>query len=252
MFEAYSDKQGKIVDISQAWDIKELYHCPNPHCSALFRIRCATGDRAKHFCRSKETPHSPGCTYEFGSKEYIDSGAFIKSDLETIFSRGTPKGGHSFGAKRVSTFSDVSSRTQYISTPRQLLTYCVSNQLSTEYLPGIKVDDIILDNRNLACKRRYEGITGLRLLVAKYDKPFGPDMIQLRLTASRKYRGDVFIKAWIRMPTEHFLEIKKHIDDTYVKKGISNPTIAVLGKWKIEDKYLISCYSEDLKHIILL
>lgn len=71
MYEAYSAKRGHIVDAKNALDYKEIYHCPNPSCSALYKLRSITGDRATHFARLPSTPHSSDCIYEYAPLRII-------------------------------------------------------------------------------------------------------------------------------------------------------------------------------------
>lgn len=254
MFEAYSEIQGKIISINDALDYKERYYCPNPKCSAQFTIRGITGDRTPHFARLPSTPHVQGCMYEHGSQEFIDRGNLYKFDLDFII------GEHNDAQcdaskqvkKRTKQRANCEKATQYISTPKQLLKYCVSNSLDTEYLPNLKVNDIILDSRNLLKKGNLKGINGLRILVAHYDRPFPSNMIQLRLSSKTKNNKEVYLRAWVRMSEPLYLLIEKYLDKTYISKGIATPPLAIMANWHIEKDYLISCHITERKQIILL
>lgn len=251
MFEAYSEKAGKVISISEAFDYKERFYCPNPECNAIFIVKGITGHKAKHFARLSKTPHIEGCMYEKGSVEYVDNGS-IKKIAPSLILRGSVDNKVRRTKSKANANNLEKNEALRITTPKQLLKYCLSNSLKTEYLPGIKVDDLILDSRNLVKEGRFEGVKGIKILVASYVRSFPPNMIQLRLAAKTKHNKEVYLRAWVRMEPECFNEIEEYLEKTYKKKGISNPTLAVMGEWKIEQKYLISCQISNKKQIMLL
>lgn len=248
MYEAYSAKRGHIVNAKNALDYKEIYHCPNPSCSALYKLRSITGDRAAHFARLPSTPHSSDCIYEYGGSQYIDTGKLIKSDLVSIMEGPSAKNGTVSHSKHHRS-NHPSESPQYIATPRQLLKYCVSNSITTEYLPGLRVDDIVLDSRNLVTNRRFEGIAGLRLLIGRIERVYPDDMIQMIISANTA-TGLKYIRARLRLPSSLYENIVNRLCSTYGHP--ENAPIAVLEDWKIEKKYCICCRIANPKHIILL
>lgn len=249
MFVAYSEKLHDKVNVRDAYDLDEVFCCLNPHCTAKFTIRSATGKKSKYFGRLKSTPHIPGCEYEMGDSRYVQPDLQIRSSIEAIYGDFLnpdthQKGGRSHHEGKKNTVNKLR-----ISTPKTLLNFCLMNSLKTEYAPSIKVDDIILDKRNLIDKGRFEGIEGYRILVGETVERYKNDELALLLTAVSRYGKQVYLHATAKVDPEQLRYIRKHIINTY--SSYEGHPIAIFGKWKIDRKYYISCSVPDKKHIIL-
>ena len=248
MYIAYSEVLRDNVNINAAFDLNEVFCCPNKYCTAKFKIKGATGKRAKHFFRLSSTPHIEGCDYENGDSRYEQPSLQIRSTLEEILGDNvdpsTKSGRPSKGKETRS-----SSNMLCINTPRKLLKFCRINSLKTEYSPGIKVNDIILDERNLLNNENYKGINGVRLVVGETVKYSGNKLYMVTKATSR-YGSTKYLNTIIEIDSALFQKIKKYIIETQngTFKGFK---LAVFGVWRKDKDYWSFCAVYNQKNIIL-
>lgn len=251
MFEAYSQSKKCVVNVSSEFNLKEVFNCPNPQCDAQFKIKSATGKKAKHFAKLRNSQHIEGCPYEQYKNDFLNSPDLIKYSLDDIFNDfKNPKTecANSENQKYKSN-SDNNFGNKFIRTPKQLYSFCISNDLNTPYCEGLTVGDVILDSRNLLQNKNYEGITGYRIVVAqtvKYDNH--TQTVNLKLSQRTKNNKTVTLNISVKMYDKLLAELRNYIFDTYDR--FSGNYIVIFGNWKIDSKYNISCIIENKKHLI--
>ena len=249
MFVAYSEKLRDNVNVHDVFDLNEVFCCPNPRCSARYKIKSATGKKVKHFARLRSTPHIKGCFCEDGDSRYVQPDLQSRKPVEGIFEDFLNPNNR--GHKSVAEHKTYEAKENIlrISTPKKLLKFCLMNPVHTEYMPGVKVDDIIVDNRNLFKDARFEGVTGLRILVGETVERFHSDALELRVTAVSRNGKSVYLHALAKMDGELLQYVRKHIIKTH--GSIADHPIAIFGRWTIDRKYHISCNVSDRKHVII-
>ena len=255
MFEAYSKELGKIVNANDVYNFKEIFFCPNPNCHAKFKIKSINGKRAKHFAKTMNSTHIKNCPFSLhlNKKDYIESENLIKSDLLSFFQEN-----NKFDLKNDSLNASIRSesnkefRRRYIKTPKQLLYYCLVNNLNTKYLSKMTVDDIILDSRNLKKYGRYYGIEGIRLLYGVIEKTFYKNdcaEIIVKISTPKKSGGEVSLHAHVETSRKQLTEIRNYILETF-NENDNGKKIAVLGNWQKTVPYNIKCSVKNASHII--
>lgn len=249
MFEAYSQSKQKPMNVKYEFNLNEEFSCLNSNCTAKFKIKSTSGKKAKHFARLKSTPHIQGCPYEKGYNKYLENDDIQKSAIEDIFEDEKNPNEPIILSQKLSPSKNMGKRDLiYIRTPKQLLKYCIANDLKTEYQDGITVNDIILDNRNLLDNGNLKGVTGIRMILAETINYKSPNSLFLKLWTKTK-KGDE-LTLHINVMIEPFI-LKStilYMLDTYGDFGKHN--IAIFGDWKIDNEYHISCNLKDRKHII--
>lgn len=251
MFRAYSKPKQKSVNVEDEFNLNEEFLCLNPKCSAKFRIKSPTGKKSKHFARLKSTPHIQGCPYEKGNNKYLNNDKIIKNSLESIFLN--EKNSH----ERMPQYknqnpSKNTSETDfiYIRTTKQLLKYCITNDLETEYRDGLTVNDIIFDHRNLSYSGNFMGISGMRLILAETINYDSPNSLNLKLYGRTKHKKELTLHIRVILAPHILQKITSYMIDTY--GNFKEHSLAILGDWKIDKKYHIFCRLADESHIIIL
>lgn len=242
----YSFKLGHDVNINEVTDTNEIFGCLNRACPAHYKIRAINSNVNTHFGRLPSTRHIKGCVYNFNCQEFLNNTDLIKSDLTSIF-QGVNLSRQS--VQRSTGSHILHAAPKYIRTPRQLLYYCLANSLETQYTDKLTVNDIILDNRNLLYNGNFQGIEGLRLLLAqtvKYDKR--SFSIFLKVTSVTANGKNIALNAEVRLSKEQFNEILEFIFGTFDSFG--GHYIAVLGMWSKIRKYNIETIVENAKNVI--
>lgn len=252
MFYAYSTKSQRVVNIKEAYDLKEEFRCPNTNCTALFTIHSATGKRAKHFSRKPSTPHIFGCPYEHGDALYAQPERVVKYPLDAIL--------HGVSDNiRVTSVKTIQKRNQhgneepsgkiYVRTPYALYKFCFNNELSTEYCDGLTVDDIYLSSCNLVKNARFRGIQGVRLVLGETSPSDSIDTLYMTVKAFSKNGKRVTLHIAVHMTPKLLNEIKQYLISTYGRFE-GNP-IAVLGNWETKEAYWSKSSVTDQRNIIL-
>lgn len=249
MFEAFSESKNAIVNIHNEYNLNELFECPNPNCEAKFKIKSANGKKAKHFARLKSTPHIFGCPYNISSAINAQDENLLKNPIEDIFNDSFVP---STKMKNQSNSINVGNRNttfKHVRTPRQLLSLCINSDLNDEYLDGIKIGDIILDNRNLLTNANFKGISGLRFVLAETVKFERPNMLLLRLWTKTKNNKTPTLNINVFMYPGLLDNLINYVLSTYNNVFVGH-SIAVFGDWMNDKPYNISCHVTDKKHII--
>lgn len=248
MFVAYSKVLHRDVNVNEMFDLNEIFCCSNRNCSARLVIRGSTGKRAKHFLTLSSAAHIEGCEYENLDGRYQRPELQKRSSIEDIFNDlrdpsrqpGTPK-------KKAT--SSGGSGILRINSPRKLRDFCRYNTLETEYMSGITVNDIILDERNVIRDRNYEGISGLRMLVGETYK-FDDKGIYL-VTKAPSQDGKVkYLNTIVMMDRGLLQDVKKYILDTQNNK-FKGYRLSVFGYWRKDKMYWSSCEVTNQEHVIL-
>lgn len=242
MNEAYSRKLKRIVCVDEVTDFSDTFTCLYHECNAEYIVRAVNSSIiSRHFSRRSSTPHVKGCPYIISNSSYVNNDSLIKKDIEQIYEHTSKR---CMVEKNVNEDNSISKHdktfSNKITTPKQLLCYCISNSLSTEYKDNIKVDDIIIDERNICSNANFQGFDGLRLLVGhtyKFDK--SEKTIDIKVTTRTKNKKEICLNVTIFLSEEQLKEIVDYILTTYDK--FSNHSIAVLGLWENDKKYHVRC-----------
>lgn len=252
MFSAYSIVKGRVIDISEAYDLQEIFTCPEPFCDAKFSIRGVTGNRAKHFARLPSSTHRDDCPYATSNMKYLRQDALVKSSINEIFNniRTNSRETNTTGTCKIlnTLAKNNDSNRIYIHTVKQLLDYCQINRMEEEYLPGITVDDIILDSRNLQQAGRFRGIQGRRLVVGVTLKSESKNTLYLVVRAKTKLNKTLTLHVATRMDSKLLKEIKQYFFETNQK--LEGHTVAIFEDWKIDRDYWISCVVSNKSHVV--
>lgn len=140
------------------------------------------------------------------------------------------------------------SSTKYIRTVNQLLHFCIANELEQEYLNGKTVNDIMIDCRNVNKSKKYEGVSGVLILLGETYKYNEKEHYFIFSITSRS-NSKLHLNCKVYMEFSVFNETKKYLFDTY--GNIKGHSIAVFGNWKADTKYNVSCTLKNKKHLIL-
>ena len=250
MFEAYSIKKRDKISIDDVVDLSDTFKCLNPECKAEFSVKgLNSGIVSKHFARKKTAPHIKGCPYTLFSSNYIDNADMVKADLFEIYEHTANKN----TAQSTSTGSNnknAKTTGHRITTPKQLLNFCISNRLSTEYKDGITVNGIIIDERNLLFASNFEGFNGLRLVVGHtYRFDDKSNILYMYVTTKTKNGKTVKLNVAVSLDTKQLSEIVEYILETY-NNTFANHAIAVFEIWETESKYNVKCTISQKKNII--
>ena len=250
MFSVFSQKLNKSIRACEVEDLKDEFLCPNPNCDARFTIRAVnSASVSPHFACLPNHPHDPNCLFGILDSGSATDDGYIKSDLETILNPATTPNNTSSVQTRHLSNNAVQSR-KYIRTANQLLRYCLSHDLSTEYTGGLTVGDIILDSRNLLDNGNYKGVEGIRLIsgqTVEYCESKGYIKIDISTRTSTNKR--IFLTALAYMPTDQIVEIRRYLFNTPPGRFSGHP-IAVLGEWQKDKDYQVSCTVAKKSNVI--
>lgn len=253
MFEAYSQSKQRIVNIKDEYDLNEIFLCPNPECGAELKIRSVNGKVKKHFGRLKSTPHCQGCPYDHSLQSYVNNENITKYSLESIFNGSTKQKEHCAGKEKSGREDLPDTGRTLIRTPKQLYYFCVNNSLDTPYRDGLTVGDIVLDSRNLQMNANYRGVSGIRLVIAEtiqytYTKDSDDNNLLLLIRKRTVNEKDKFLKVYVHLENKHLQEFNNYIFAIYSK--FSKHHVAILGEWRIDKEYQISCKLQKSSHLI--
>lgn len=256
MFVAYSKKLQDIVHINDVKDLKDEFSCLNPYCTAKFYVRAVNSDgKSAHFAKWPKQHHIPGCPYAMEDGKYIDTGQIIKTPVEDIYNQISAlktETSPQTPPKHKTTNDIIVSKT-YIRNVRQLLQYCISNDLNTYYLDDVKVKDIILDARNLELTYNFMGITGLRLLLGttyKYEAISNGYNIFFNVkSVSKKTGSNLALHACVTVSEKQGNDIISYILNTF-EKIFKGHSIAVLGDWTTTSTFFVSCTALTPSHVV--
>lgn len=250
MFTAFSTNLSKPINIDDVTDLNDTFVCLNKKCSAEFHIKSLNGEKKNHFCRYHRTQHVAGCPYDFNHNNYIDDEMLIKSSVMDIYNHARKPVLSSKNSSSKVTVNQGNIRNKsYINTTKQLLRYCLVNQIDKLYDDKTAVGDIILDNRNLLTNENYKGISGLRLVVGETVRYIQNDFsFQIKVSTVTQTGREVYLTANVYMPMVQYKKIRDYLMDTF--GNIKGHQIAVLGIWKTEKRYNISCNVTEQTNIV--
>lgn len=250
MFEAYSIKKHSNIKIDDVVDLSDTFKCLNPTCKAEFTVKGLNSSIvSKHFAKKKTTPHIKGCPYSLFSNKYINNSDMVKADLFEIYEH-TEKKKTYHNSTTVSKNKTSKTSISRITTPNQLLNFCISNKLHTEYKDGITVNDIIIDERNLLFASNFEGVNGLRLIVGRtYKFDDKANILYMYVTTKTKNGKTIKLNVTVSLSPKQLSEIIKYILETY-NNTFANHAIAVYEIWETEAKYNVKCNISHMDNII--
>lgn len=250
MFDAFSRKLNKPINISEVTDLNDTFCCLNQNCDAEYYVRGLNSERAAHFVRKRSTPHVLGCIYGFSSNTYADVENIIKSDLIDIYNGSKNIKSSTF---KIATNSNSNlngnQQIKYIKTPKELLSFCINNSLGTKYNDKLAVNDIVIDSRNILNNANFEGVNGLHLVIGntlRYDSQ--KNVIVIRTASITKNKRNIFLTSTVHLSDKQLKEINNYLFDTF--SSFANHPIAVLGQWQISRKYNIECEVTRPQNII--
>ncbi len=249
MFEAYSIREKRIVNAKDQYDAKEIFICPDPSCNGELKLKSINGKKAKHFsCMPGLKKHSSDCPYSI-SRNYTDEDKLIMYPITSIME--TAQNPNENTTEETNTAINTHSRnTFYIRTPKQLLNFCLTQDLLTEYCDGQTINDIIVDHRNVGYGL-YKGFSGVKLVVGKTIRfqvnEFDYNFILFQV---RSHHSNRWLKAKAYVSNQLTEKILKYYLDTYDNK-FSGHNIAVLADWKIDEEYNVSCHITHDRNVII-
>lgn len=248
MFVAYSIKKQEKINIDDVVDLSDTFKCLNPCCKAEFYIKGINSDVvSKHFARKKSTKHIKGCLYSLFSSKYINNSDMFKADLFSIYESPLKKRNVQ-NKNPVIAKNAISTSVPRITTPKQLLNFCISNKLSTEYKDGITINDIIIDERNILFDSNFEGFNGLRMVVGHTHR-FEKNKLYMYVSGTTKNNKTVKLNIVVSLSQEQLSEIVKYILETY-NNSFANHAIAIYEIWESESKYNVKCSVSQKSNII--
>lgn len=250
MFEVFSKMLNDTISANSVQNYHDTFLCPNPNCTAEFSLRAANSlGISAHFACKPNYPHTADCIFGMIGGEKPNVSEYIKYDLMDILNP-TSKSNHNLKTYHSSILAMNTNSVKYIRTPKQLLRYCLANRLTTEYTNGLTIGDIILDSRNLLINAHYRGVQGIRLIVGQTVKYCKEDKyIQIEVSTRTNTNKHIRLFANVYLPIEQIKEINNYFFNTEPKVFRNHP-IAVLGEWKKEHDYHISCSVVKKENVI--
>ena len=246
MFNAFSKTKNCIVSVDDEYNLNEIFYCPTPDCAAEFKIRSVNGKNRKHFARIRGIYHDVNCPFGLlVDDSYNCAENCIKMDLDEILYKSI---GSSTDDNKTRNQHDTDinidkkkSEVQYIRTLNQLISYCLNNDIKTEYKNGLTISDILVDSRTLACNKNYEGFNGIRLLIGQTIK-FDASKSQFVISVKTKtLRGlTLSLTANVYFPNDIFQNNIKYILESNNNQFKFFP-VAILGNWENDKRYVVSC-----------
>lgn len=249
MFYAHSFRKDDTICADKVTDTSEIFSCLNEDCDAQFKVRGVNSNRTVHFAKCRGSDHIDGCPYIYASGQYKENGCFIKHDLLSIFNSSSISRKNVRRNPGQSREPDDKENKKYVRTPKQLLDYCLSNKLDTEYIDNITVNDVIVDIRNISNCENYKGVSGLKLLLGqtfRYDKEESSLVFKIK---KRTDNGvEMCLTAKIFVSPQQLREINAHLFDRY--GNFAGHPIAVLGDWKTENECNVITTVENPRNVI--
>lgn len=148
-------KIGPIVEAGKCGitDVKELFYCITPGCSAEMTLVSAGNPEEAYFRKNPSSPDhiSPNCSkcsIIFRDSDYDESKFDKDKAFEWIFGTGSIKRGESGTVK-----GEVGGGKPSIRTLGSLYSLCI-NKEKRDYYNGVLIDDLIADDENYS---RYSG-----------------------------------------------------------------------------------------------
>lgn len=247
MFEAYSTRVKKVVNVKECYDATEIFLCPDPQCKGELKLKSINGKKAKHFSSMPGlTKHSPDCPYSI-PRNYTDETSLVKYSVESIMASNLEPNETPATNKKITSVSGASREALYVRTPKQLLNYCLTHELSAEYVIGKTINDIIVDHRNVGIEL-YKGFSGIRLVVGKtifFDQKENSISFVVRSHSTKRY---LVAKIYVTRKLKDKI-INYYLGSYNNKFGGHN--IAALADWIIDCKYNISARIEHDRNVII-
>lgn len=248
MFDAFSVTKNLIVNVKNEYNLNEVFECPNPNCGAKFKIKSANGKKAKHFARLQSTPHTIGCPYKLKSEMNLQDENLVKMPISDIYMDTKLPNEKKAKARKGYILKSNEVSPKFVRTPLQLLSLCINSNLEEHYSENLKIGDIILDNRNLLVDANFEGICGLRLVLAETVRFEKPNTLYLKLWTKTRNNKTPTLYITVLMQ-QHILEkLINHVLKTHGTFG--GHSVAVFEEWSIEKPYNIICEIKNEKHIL--
>ncbi len=235
------------VHVNEVNDLNKRFKCLNSECSAEFVVCSSDGIISKHFRRRKSTPHIPNCIYGSLTAESISPENVIKDDLNNIYCKNTQRSNSIHKSTSSKKTTGDKSDISYIRTPKQLLKYCLYNDIDAVYKDNIRVKDIIVDNRTIFFNDYYKGFNGLKFILGNV-KRYNTDSIVFEAKVTTSKGKNILLTATVFMGEALRKKIIKYLFET--NEVLSNSQIAVFGEWKKTSEYNVKCNLNLEKNIL--
>lgn len=231
MFEAYLEGRG-VVHANQVYDVNAKYTCRYCHIPVI--LKSIDGQVDPYFSRTESSPpHGQDCPYVIKFTQLQSKSHFFKSQLEDILGGAR----RTFRYKNKSTdevkpaISSSGGDAVYINTPKQLLNFCQSFPLETQYLGSLTVNDILLSGRNLDSIGSFADISGIRLVIGVSYKfiPHSPYAIEGYITTEN--RNELKFRVIFNSLDDLNVQKKRIFANLKGGKFYGHP-IAILGRWE--------------------
>lgn len=227
MFQAYSKNNHKLIKATQAKNLNDSYLCP--WCNIQLKLKGINSTIVSpYFSKYPSIDHKTYCSCNFFHDLYNECFECEKKSIEDILNRSNNT--CSSVKPNSSTVASNGVSIKKINTPKQLLKYCLSFSLDSEYTTGVFINDIIIDSRNISTK--LNGTSGVYLVVGntyKFDKKRKTIEFSVSCPNTRER-----LNATVYVSEKQLNEMCSYIFNSF--KKFSGHPIAVLGDWtKLED-----------------
>ena len=257
MFNAFDKDKKKIVSASSVTTIGGNYECSTPDCSAKMVIRSIDGKRKPHFYKppKSQPDHSFNCKciQKYGeNKKFKD----CKIDIHSIFNSfkdSSVTSDSSFTKNQNPRHKNTDVVINSISTPKGLLAFGVSHELSEMINNSQTLNEIFIDDRN--CLDYSNSISGVKMIVCN-TRRFEEDNRCIVCYLNSKNKLSVSMEIKIFFPVEQKVTFDKVIK--YILKNANNKfskfPLAILGDWNTvkvtSNSIVISTTLKSRSHLI--
>lgn len=235
MFSAFDKNKKKIVSASSVKTKDGNYECSTQGCLATMLIRSIDGKNPPHFYKHKNSKYDHNfnckCIQKYGkNKRFKD----CKIDINNIFNASqntaVPSDTSSKGVKKSNRKKD-DTIIDTISTPKTLLAFGISHDLSEMINSTQTLHEIFIDDRN--CFEYSHNVNGIKMIVCntlKYNTQ--ERFIDCLLTSKDHSYFSMNIK--IIFPeelNETFNKLINYVFNNSADKRFSKFPLAILGDW---------------------
>lgn len=235
MFTAFDEKQNKIISASSVKRLGERYQCSTEGCKAKMLIRSIDGSIPPHFYKSPSSEHDHSfnckCIQKYGKNKKFENSNI---DINTIFNKTSTnkKAQQKSSTQKTPSHEPKNEVTLSVSTPKNLLAFGISHDLSEMINNNQTLHDIFIDDRN--CYAQYSTVDGIKMIVGKTIK-YSREQQSIICCVKSKENSNFSIELIIYFPKHlqnTFNKVIKYIFENSPNKTFSKFPIAILGDWK--------------------
>ncbi len=235
MFNAFDKDKKKIVSASSVTTTGGNYECATHGCLATMMIRSIDGKNPPHFYKPKKSEYDHSfnckCIQKYGkNKKFKD----CKIDIDTIFNAVQNTASISITSSKETRRSNRQKDDTIIdsiSTPKTLLAFGSSHDLSEMINSTQTLHEIFIDDRN--CFEYHLSVNGIKMIVCNTWKfSYESKCIECFLTSKDKSNFSIHIKIFFPNELEKtFDKLLKYIFKNSADNKFSKFPIAILGDW---------------------